>query len=347
MDASVGGKSSHSNNNNNNLMYGTNGDVAVNGNNNEARKPSAAGEPTQEQTSTRPPPVVFRESWATKQERVRQKSAFGDHPGWRLLPILIKANDDLRQEQLAGQLIQRMAMILARERVNVWLCPYDILALTDRAGIIEAIPDTISLDSLKKNSPNYTNLLGFFYSHYGEGTEELAAAKANFVESLAAYSIVCFLLQIKDRHNGNILLDKWGHVIHIDFGFFLLSSPGKNVGFESAPFKLTREFVEVLEGPESHLFRTFRDLCCKTFLALRRNCMEIILVVEMLQDGNENLQCFRGHPKAAIQQLRDRFRLDLNDRACKEYVNSLIDDSIENWRTDWYDRYQRYFVGVL
>lgn len=333
MDVNGNGQSS--------LVYGTNKDSS------SAEHQKRAGEPTEEETPTRPPPIVFRESWATKQERVRKKSAFGEHPGWRLLPILIKANDDLRQEQLAGQLIQRMAMILARERVNVWLCPYEILALTDTAGIIEAIPDTISLDSLKKNSPDYTSLLDFFQSHYGSGTDELASAKANFLESLAAYAIVCFLLQIKDRHNGNILLDKFGHLIHIDFGFFFLSSPGKNVGFESAPFKLTREFVEVLEGPDSHLFRIFRNLCCKTFLALRRNCMEIIMVVEMLKDGNENLQCFRGQPALAIQQLRHRFRLDLNDRACKEYVNSLIDDSIENWRTDWYDRYQRYFVGVL
>lgn len=297
--------------------------------------------------STRPPPVVFRESWDAKQERIRKRSAFGDHPGWRLLPILIKANDDLRQEQLAAQLIQRMAAILAREKVPVWLCPNEIIALTDTAGIIEAIPDTISLDSLKKNGPEYTNLNDFFCSHFGEGTVALAGAKANFVESLAAYSIVCFLLQIKDRHNGNILLDKWGHIIHIDFGFFFLSSPGKNVGFESAPFKLTRDFVEVLDGPDSHLFRTFRELCVKTFLTLRKRCMEIILLVEMLKSGNEELNCFRGRPDDAIQQLRERFRLDLNDRACREYVQSLVDDSIENWRTDWYDRYQRYFVGVL
>lgn len=296
--------------------------------------------------STRPPPVVFRESWVAKQERIRKRSAFGDHPGWRLLPIMIKANDDLRQEQLASQLIQRMAAILAREKVPVWLCPYEIIALTDRAGIIEAIPDTISLDSLKKNG-EYTNLRDFFHTHFGEETEELAGAKANFVESLAAYSIVCFLLQIKDRHNGNILLDKNGHIIHIDWGFFFLSSPGKNVGFESAPFKLTRDFVEVLDGPDSHLFRTFRELCVKTFITLRKRCMEIILLVEMLKNGNEELQCFRGRPDDAIQQLRERFRLDLNDRACREYVQSLVDDSIENWRTDWYDRYQRYFVGVL
>jgi len=300
-----------------------------------------------QKSAAKPPAVVFRENWQAKEERLRSKSAFGDHPGWRLLPIMIKANDDLRQEQLASQLIYRMAFILAREHIPVWLCPYEIIAVTDSGGVMEAIKDTISLDSLKRNDANYTDLRSFFHSYFGGSSEELADAKMNFVESLAAYSIATFLLQIKDRHNGNILLDNLGHIIHIDFGFFFLSSPGQNTGFESAPFKLTREFVGVLDGPDSHLFKTFRELCFRSFIALRKHCMELILLVEMLKLGNEDLNCFRCRPDDAIRGLRERFRLDLSDRACREYVNALVDESLENWRTNWYDRYQRYCVGVL
>lgn len=70
-----------------------------------------------------------------------------------------------------------------------------------------------------------------------------------FTKSLAAYSLVMYFMQVKDRHNGNILLHRDGRVIHIDFGFFLSNAPGKGVELEkSAPFKLNSHYLEVMDG---------------------------------------------------------------------------------------------------
>lgn len=81
-----------------------------------------------------------------------------------------------------------------------------------------------------------------------EKSKRFEKARKNFCDSLAAYSLVCYILQIKDRHNQNILLDKDGHVVHIDFGFLLTNSPGNGLKFEDVPFKLTNEFVKVMGG---------------------------------------------------------------------------------------------------
>lgn len=204
------------------------------------------------------PIVVFKERWDLKEERIRSQSSVGHIPGYRLVPVIVKSNDDLRQEQCAGQLISQIYSILRSADVDCWLRPYGILALTPSSGLIEAIPDTVSFDVLRRKMPEYIDLKHFFEVFFGdEETFEFEVARSNFIRSLASYCIVCYLLQIKDRHNGNILLDRFGHVIHIDFGFILGSTPGGNIGFESAPFKLTAEMVDLMGGVRSQHFHRF------------------------------------------------------------------------------------------
>ncbi|CAN0418524.1 unnamed protein product, partial [Ectocarpus sp. 13 AM-2016] len=96
------------------------------------------------------PQVLFNELWHDKSNRIRRVSPWAEEPGWRLLPVIVKSNDDLRQEQLASQLLFVMQRILRAEGVGVWLRPYDIVALSADTGLVEAVPDTISLDALRR-----------------------------------------------------------------------------------------------------------------------------------------------------------------------------------------------------
>lgn len=145
------------------------------------------------------------------------------------------------------------------------------------------------------------------------------------VDKFLVGSSATHVVQIKDRHNGNILLDSEGHIIHIDFGFLLTNSPGGNAGFESAPFKLTAEFADVMGGPRSSLFRAYRNLCVRAFLEARKRRDKIIVLVEMMLSGNEGLPCFvRGAP-SVMSGLTERFVPRASSRQAVVFAHSLID----------------------
>ena len=102
-----------------------------------------------------PEPLLFSESWQDKEARIRAESCYGHLPGWRLVPIIVKAYDDLRQEQMVAQIVKAIGNILKEAKVPVYTRPYDIIAtqLGGTGGLIEAVPDTVSIDSLKRRDP--------------------------------------------------------------------------------------------------------------------------------------------------------------------------------------------------
>ncbi|KAL2733850.1 phosphatidylinositol 4-kinase beta [Vespula squamosa] len=291
-----------------------------------------------------PSAAVLKEPWELKQKRIRASSPYGHLASWRLLAVIVKCGDDLRQELLASQLLSMLQKIWLDEKIPLWVRPYKILCLSNDSGLIEPILNTVSLHQIKKHCQ--LTLLQYFEREFGpSNSEAFIVAQKNFVQSCAAYCLISYLIQVKDRHNGNILLHSDGHLIHIDFGFILSTSP-RNLGFETSPFKLTPEFVEVMGGSQSKIFQQFKTLILQGLIAARKHMEKIVNLVEIMLSGSQ-LPCFRSGGAATVQGLKNRFHLTLTEDQLRRHVEDLVEGSIHSWSTKLYDRYQYFANGTL
>ena len=294
---------------------------------------------------------VFGESFSQKGKNIKSKSLFGKLNTHKIFRCIIKTHEDLRQEQFATQLINEFYQIYQLEHTGLWLNTYEIISTGNDSGLVEMVNDSLSLDALKQKL-DHISLSDFYLNYFGNGNPNsnlYKLAMKNYIASLAGYSLVCYFLQIKDRHNGNILIDNKGHLIHIDFGFLLSNAPGKGLKFETAPFKLSRDMVDCLGGQNSKYFEEFKKALRKGFTAINKHRHKIIILVEMMWCGHgKNLDCFEKGQEA-INELKAR--LNPKDNMKKNDINRFVDDlinqSVDNWRTKWYDIFQYHAQGIF
>jgi hypothetical protein len=315
-------------------------------------------------------------SWKDRVNTIKQSSPYSHMPGWGVRAFIVKGGaPDIRREELAMQVIDYMQNIFQQEGVGISLHPYRILATAPSAGLVEYLPDTISVDAIKKGRrsggeiadrrrvrpSNAACLREFFESTYGPPYSlPYAEALQNFVRSLAGYSLVTYLLQVKDRHNGNILIDKAGHVIHIDFGFILGESPAFNINFEAAPFKLTSEYVDLMGGVNSQSYTLFQELFVQGFQAIQKQKRPILAIVESFFGPEEVeevigdltkrcdkiiLYCMHAHRPflTPLAILYLRFEISRSPAA----IRKLIEESEDNWHTSKYDWIQQQTNNIL
>nr|XP_027202893.1 phosphatidylinositol 4-kinase beta 1-like [Dermatophagoides pteronyssinus] len=278
--------------------------------------------------------------WNKLTEKIRNQSIYKNYHSWKLVAYIVKSNDDIRQEKIVSQLISILNEIFQTANLPLKIINSDILVFNNNCGLIQYFENTQSFDALKQKL-KVTSIAEVFNLAFADTIQE---ARTSFILSHAAYSLLSYLCAVKDRHNGNILLTKSGSVIHIDYSYIFYSSPGF-VNFETAPFKLTSEILDVMGGVNSAGFDLFKELIFKGFVEMRKNAQHLLLMVKMML-GLEKLSCFNHSPATVIKLMEKRLFLNQTTE-CLSNIDLLIKNSILNWRSSQYDNYQWFTNGIL
>lgn len=254
---------------------------------------------------------------------------------------IFKVGDDCRQDVLALQVMAMLKNIYTAVGLDAYLYPYRVTATGPGCGVIDVVANATSRDEMGRSKIN--SLLDFFVGRFGNvDSVSFQRARLNFIQSMAAYSIACHVMQCRDRHNGNIMIQNdTGHLVHIDFGFLFDIGPG-GMHFEPYSFKLTAEFIEVMGGIDSQGYRLFSELVVKAFLAARPYVDEIVGVCDLMKhtglpsytDGN------------TMKRFRSRFVPEMDERQAARHAVGLINDASKNIRSIVYDGIQKAQNGI-
>lgn len=268
----------------------------------------------------------------------------GDPDDFKPQACIFKVGDDCRQDVLALQVISLLRDIWKAIGVSLYVFPYGVLPTGYGRGIIEVVPNARSRSQMGEVTDG--GLFEIFQQEYGlVGSPRFEEAREKFVVSSAGYAVASLLLQPKDRHNGNLLFDNEGRLVHIDFGFILETSPGGNMRFESADFKLSHEMTQLLDpsgSMKSETWNYFVSLCVKGYLAARLHMEGILTTVHLMIDSG--LPCFsRGDP---IGNLRKRLHPELSEREAATFMIKTCADAYNKWSTAGYDLIQYLQQGI-
>eukprot|EP01133_Synstelium_polycarpum_P010881 gene10881-12677_t len=259
----------------------------------------------------------------------KNRDSFAQH-----FQFIAKTGDDLRQDILTLQLLKLMDHMWKSAGLDLHMTIYKCIATGLGTGLIEVVGNSETAARIQSAAGGIAGAfkqtpISNWLKQHNMTENNYAKAVTKFTLSAAGYCVATYVLGIGDRHNDNIMVDKWGHLFHIDFGHFLGNfKTFAGIQREKAPFVLTPDFVYVI-GKDSPNFAFFVETCCKAYNLLRKNSHIFFNMFElMLSTGIPELKS-----ESDIMYLREKFRPDLTDEEASERFTKLIHESISTLTT--------------
>ena len=191
---------------------------------------------------------------------------FDPPPGSTTVPpsYIWKSGDDLATDQLILRYGQAFNKIWDNDGVNAHLHLYGCAPTGDRVGLIEMVPDCISLGGVQKTWTGAfkKSVISDWLRNAPVGYEE---ASRTFSRTLSGAVVFEHVLGLGDRHCDNLLLNPQLGIFHIDFGCCF----GRDYGVATdAPVTLTSQMMDVIPASERD---SFIEQTCDAFIAVRRH----------------------------------------------------------------------------
>lgn len=153
----------------------------------------------------------------------------------------------------------------------------------------------------------------------------------SYVNSCAGYAVVTYILGIGDRHLDNILIDQYGKLFHIDFGYIL----GKDPKAFPPPIKLSKHMVECMGGKDSKTYENFKKKCVDTYIYLRQHArlivnMFFLMIHSEIKELSENYE-------TVLNKLHEKFCPGMSQQEASNSLLNKIEESVNAIYAAWMD----------
>lgn len=253
--------------------------------------------------------------------------------------LIIKKDATLRKERIVSCLTTLLQIKLKQQSDNgkfdsfFEFPTYDIVMLTNNLGIIEVVPNSITLRQV--SDEHHVTLQNYVLTR--NECESIQSVKTRFTQTMSISNSIAYILGLGDRHMDNIMITCKGEIFHIDFGY-IMQNPITNI-WGSPNIKLTSDIIDFLGGTTSEYYTMFQRLVIRSHEILRMHKNIITNYYEILGDEEYvNWESFKV-------KLENRLMNNLTDSEISvtlikeiETSNSLthnIGDMFHNVRQQW------------
>lgn len=135
-----------------------------------------------------------------------------------------------------------------------------------------------------------------------------------------------YLLAVGDRHLENLLIDKKGHLFHVDFGYiFGKNPPGKNI--MAPPIRICKEMVEGMGGNTHPKYEMFKQKCVESFLYLRNYSRFILNLFHLMTHAGIKDLNVEEHERI-LTSMYEKFLPNKSNIEADQEFRNIIKESV-------------------